>query len=71
MVSIPLPRATPAEVGDASIVSATRSTDAPQSLKILLAEDHPTNQRVVQLILASQGAELVTVEDGRQAVEAF
>ena len=71
VVSIPLPRATPAEVGDASIVSAPRSTDAPQSLKILLAEDHPTNQRVVQLILASQGAELVTVEDGRQAVEAF
>ena len=40
-------------------------------MRILLAEDHPTNQRVVQLILASQDAELVTVEDGRQAVAAF
>jgi PAS domain S-box-containing protein len=40
-------------------------------LRVLLAEDHPTNQRVVQLILASQGAELVTVDDGVQAVEAF
>ena len=40
-------------------------------MRVLLAEDHPTNQRVVQLILASQGAEVVTVEDGALAVEAF
>jgi PAS domain S-box-containing protein len=40
-------------------------------LRVLLAEDHPTNQRVVQLILASQGAELVTVADGVEAVAAF
>jgi PAS domain S-box-containing protein len=39
-------------------------------LRVLLAEDHPTNQRVVQLILASVGAEVVTVEDGALAVEA-
>ena len=35
-----------------------------RSLRVLLAEDHPTNQRVVQLILASAGAEVVTVENG-------
>lgn len=39
-------------------------------LRILLAEDHPTNQRVVQLILTGV-ADLVTVDDGRQAVAAF
>ena len=39
-------------------------------LRVLLAEDHPTNQRVVQLILATVGAEVVTVENGALAVEA-
>ena len=38
--------------------------------RVLLAEDHPVNQRVVQLILESQGVELVVVEDGRAAVDA-
>nr|WP_303697048.1 ATP-binding protein [Brevundimonas subvibrioides] len=41
-----------------------------RSLRVLLAEDHPTNQRVVQLILGSAGAEVVTVENGALAVEA-
>ena len=41
------------------------------ALRVLLAEDHPTNQRVVQLILASQGAQIVTVADGVLAVAAF
>ncbi len=42
-----------------------------RALRVLLAEDHPTNQRVVQLILGSQGADVTTVDDGAQAVEAF
>ena len=40
-------------------------------LRVLLAEDHPTNQRVVQLILASVGAEVVTVENGAEALAAL
>ncbi|PZO04884.1 MAG: hybrid sensor histidine kinase/response regulator [Alphaproteobacteria bacterium] len=40
-------------------------------LRVLLAEDHPTNQRVVQLILGSQGAEVVTCNDGAEALAAF
>ncbi len=40
-------------------------------LKVLLAEDHPVNQRVVQAILAGGGMEVTTVGDGAQAVEAF
>ncbi len=40
-------------------------------LRILLAEDHPTNQRVMQLILEPMGADLTIVEDGRAAVECF
>ncbi|KSB91363.1 hybrid sensor histidine kinase/response regulator [Caulobacter vibrioides] len=40
-------------------------------LRVLLVEDHPTNQRVAQLILASQGADVVTVGDGFEAIAAF
>jgi len=39
--------------------------------RILLAEDHPVNRRVVELILASAGVELISVENGAEAVEQF
>jgi len=45
------------------------ASDAP--LRVLLVEDHPTNQRVAQLILATQGADVVTVGDGLEAIDAF
>ena len=38
---------------------------------MLLAEDHPINQRVVQLILADPSVELIIVDDGAQSVVAF
>jgi PAS domain S-box-containing protein len=38
--------------------------------RVLLAEDHPTNRRVVQLILESLDVDLTCVEDGAQAVAA-
>jgi CheY-like chemotaxis protein len=40
-------------------------------LRVLLAEDHPTNQKVVDLILAPYGARLTIVENGALALEAF
>jgi CheY-like chemotaxis protein len=43
--------------------------DAP--LRVLLAEDHPVNQRVIQAILSGSAMQLVTVDDGAQAVAAF
>jgi PAS domain S-box-containing protein len=42
-----------------------------RSLRILVAEDHPTNQRVVELILGSQGAEVIIANDGAEALAAF
>jgi CheY-like chemotaxis protein len=38
--------------------------------RVLLAEDHPVNQRVVSLILEPLGVELTTVGDGAEAIEA-
>ena len=40
-------------------------------VRVLLAEDHPTNQRVVQLILEPAGIALTIVGNGQEAVEAF
>ena len=37
--------------------------------RVLLAEDHPTNQKVVQLILQSVSVDPVIVENGAQALE--
>jgi len=36
---------------------------------VLLAEDHPTNQKVIQLILDTAGVELEIVENGALALE--
>ncbi|MDP1874579.1 ATP-binding protein [Phenylobacterium sp.] len=71
VVSIPLPQAEPVLLDEASRPVDRDPAAVQRPLRILLAEDHPTNQRVVQLILASQDTEIVTVEDGRQAVAAF
>jgi PAS domain S-box-containing protein len=39
--------------------------------RVLLAEDHPTNRRVVELILGAVGVDLTSVENGQEAVDAF
>jgi len=67
-----------------TVVLSLPSTDAPDvvdaayeaadtdlaSVKVLVAEDHPTNRAVVSLILEPLGVKLTMVEDGKQAVEA-
>jgi CheY-like chemotaxis protein len=40
-------------------------------MRVLLAEDHPTNRRVVELILGAAGVNLTSVENGVEAVNAF
>jgi two-component system, sensor histidine kinase len=50
---------------------AAASTEHLAMIRILLAEDHPTNQRVVQLILEPTGIALTTVDNGREAVDIF
>jgi two-component system, sensor histidine kinase len=43
--------------------------DALGGLRLLVAEDHPVNQRVLQLLLAPLGCEMTFCEDGGKAVE--
>ena len=42
-----------------------------RGLRVLLAEDHPINRKVIEMILGEVGVDLVAVCDGRQAVDAF
>ncbi len=71
-VEIPLARA--GSLSDYDTRERARATEAQRALRplrVLLAEDHPVNQRVVQLILAAHEMEIVTVADGAQALAAF
>jgi len=71
-VELPLPRAESLQSYDARDRAARAAGPQPSRLlRVLLAEDHPVNQRVVQLILAEHVSELVTVSDGAEAVAAF
>ncbi|MBL8736289.1 MAG: response regulator, partial [Planctomycetes bacterium] len=49
----------------------TPATGRLRGRRILLAEDGPDNQRLVQWILGREGADVVVVGDGRQALDAL
>ena len=77
-VEIPLRRTTPLAEYDAQAAPAAHRAEpsayagpSMAQLRVLLAEDHPTNQRVAQLILEPTGVDLTIVDNGREAVEIF
>ncbi|HEY3811763.1 MAG TPA: MHYT domain-containing protein [Caulobacteraceae bacterium] len=47
------------------------AADTSGALRVLLADDHPTNRKVVALMLGQVDVDLVQVENGEQAVAAF
>ena len=54
------------------VVEAAPAVEAEaRPLSILLADDHPTNRKVIELILSQLDVDLVSVENGAQAVDAF
>jgi signal transduction histidine kinase/ActR/RegA family two-component response regulator len=60
----------PAQADDAA--AAAEASEAPARdgvLRVLLADDHPTNRKVVELMLGGGLADLVSVEDGQQALD--
>ncbi|HEX7758573.1 MAG TPA: ATP-binding protein [Caulobacteraceae bacterium] len=63
---LPLPRA---EQAQAAVETAGSEAVSLTGLRVLLAEDHPTNQKVMQLILGAAGVELDTVENGAEALD--
>ncbi|MDP3593080.1 ATP-binding protein, partial [Phenylobacterium sp.] len=68
-VSLPLARA-PAREAHAPAAPEAHPPRSLSTLRVLLAEDHPINQRVVELILAPYEVALTIVDDGAQALAA-
>ena len=67
IATLPLPRIADALAAE---VSAT-SEDEDRPLRVLAAEDIPTNQLVLRTVLESFGVDLHMVDNGREAVEAW
>jgi CheY-like chemotaxis protein len=51
-------------------VVAERPGDEQAVVRVLLADDHPVNRKVVEMILAQINVELTSVENGAEAVQA-
>jgi len=43
----------------------------PQSVRILIAEDHPVNQKLIKAMLTHAGYQVELVDNGKTAVETF
>src|SRR5690606_23563474 len=56
---------------DLPAVRSVRSSGRQGAPRVLLADDHPANRKVVEVMLEPLGIELTTVEDGAQALAAF
>jgi PAS domain S-box-containing protein len=69
-VVLPLRRMCEA-AGNVTTVSDEALEDRVETLRVLLAEDHPVNQKVVRLLLEPYGVRVTVVDNGAQAVEAF
>ncbi|WP_340644032.1 response regulator [Phenylobacterium sp.] len=54
----------------ADAAPAAAPSDVP-ALRVLAADDNPTNRKVVELMLSAAGAEVISVENGQQAVDAW
>jgi signal transduction histidine kinase/ActR/RegA family two-component response regulator len=67
-VTLPLTQAAAVEPSSATMGSPDEGAPI-DGVHILLAEDHPTNQRVVRLILEAVGVQLDIVETGVAALE--
>lgn len=56
---------------DAEAAPTAPTPDAPPALRVLAAEDHPANRKLLALLFQSFGLDLALVENGRNAVDAL
>jgi signal transduction histidine kinase/ActR/RegA family two-component response regulator len=73
LLNLPRAEASPQSVspldGPSSDVDEIAAFDSP--LRVLLVEDNVTNQRVVQLILETLGAEIAVANNGQEALDLY
>jgi CheY-like chemotaxis protein len=50
---------------------AAAAADGERLLRVLVVDDHPTNRRVVELMLEQVGAHIASAENGEEACQAF
>jgi len=53
-----------------TLVDIASGDDDQARIRVLLADDHPVNRKVVEMILAQANVELTSVENGAEAVQA-
>ena len=70
VLTLELPRVSGAAQAQAPNEANAVDRPTPQVMRVLLAEDHAINRKVVELILGAAGIEVTSVEDGAKAVEA-
>jgi signal transduction histidine kinase/ActR/RegA family two-component response regulator len=56
---------------EAPVVARAPARTAKAALRVLAADDNPTNQKVIEAVLAPLGAEVTMVPDGKACVEAW
>jgi len=66
--SLPLARG---QAGSEAAAPQAPSADPPRRLRVLAAEDNPTNQLVLRALLEPLDADLTLAANGREAVEAY
>ncbi len=72
--TVPAQSVASCDAGDAVLSgekAATAVAPVARSMRVLAADDHPVNQQVLKLFLASLGHEVVMVENGELAVAAM
>jgi len=68
---LPLPSAAEARVAEAAAAQEAANEAEDRTLVVLAAEDNPTNQVVLSTVMQIFGVELVMVDNGKAAVDAW
>ncbi|MBS0412368.1 MAG: response regulator, partial [Proteobacteria bacterium] len=71
VVELPLPRAEAANVAAPAPAGGGDAPPIETALRVLVADDHPNNRRLMASLLGHLDAECVMAEDGAQAVAAW
>jgi len=69
ILTVPLTRAAAPQT--AAPAAGIAATPDGRCVRVLLADDHPVNRKLVEMILDQSNVELTSTENGNQALEAF